>query len=326
MSSLKDSYSNESITSLKPVEAIRFRPGVMLGSADINGCIHAAFEILSNSVDEARAGFGDTINFTIHADNSITVEDFGRGIPLDWNKNEERYNFELLYTEFYSGGKYFDNNYSYSLGLNGLGAMACQCSSEWFDVESRRDKKVYRMHFEKGLPASELEITKAKKHQRTGTIQTWKPDLEVFTEIEIPQATIVDMLKTQAVVNAGLTINFTDERDGYTETYLYPEGILGYVNELAQDEAMTTPFQFSGEGRGRDRADKDEYSVKADIAFCFSNMTQELKYFHNSSYLEHGGSPDKAVKRPTRSRPRHHTRTRPRKRSTTSSSRSSWQT
>ena len=296
MSSLKDSYSNESITSLKPVEAIRFRPGVMLGSADINGCIHAAFEILSNSVDEARAGFGDTINFTIHADNSITVEDFGRGIPLDWNKNEERYNFELLYTEFYSGGKYFDNNYSYSLGLNGLGAMACQCSSEWFDVESRRDKKVYRMHFEKGLPASELEITKAKKHQRTGTIQTWKPDLEVFTEIEIPQATIVDMLKTQAVVNAGLTINFTDERDGYTETYLYPEGILGYVNELAQDEAMTTPFQFSGEGRGRDRADKDEYSVKADIAFCFSNMTQELKYFHNSSYLEHGGSPDKAVK------------------------------
>ena len=296
MSSLKDSYSNESITSLKPVEAIRFRPGVMLGSADINGCIHAAFEILSNSVDEARAGFGDTINFTIHADNSITVEDFGRGIPLDWNKNEERYNFELLYTEFYSGGKYFDNNYSYSLGLNGLGAMACQCSSEWFDVESRRDKKVYRMHFEKGLPASELEITKAKKHQRTGTIQTWKPDLEVFTEIEIPQATIVDMLKTQAVVNAGLTINFTDERDGFTETYLYPEGILGYVNELAQDEAMTTPFQFSGEGRGRDRADKDEYSVKADIAFCFSNMTQELKYFHNSSSLEHGGSPDKAVK------------------------------
>ncbi len=296
MSSLKDSYSNESITSLKPVEAIRFRPGVMLGSADINGCIHAAFEILSNSVDEARAGFGDTINFTIHADNSITVEDFGRGIPLDWNKNEERYNFELLYTEFYSGGKYFDNNYSYSLGLNGLGAMACQCSSEWFDVESRRDKKVYRMHFEKGLPASELEITKAKKHQRTGTIQTWKPDLEVFTEIEIPQSTIIEMLKTQAVVNAGLTINFSDERDGFTETYLYPEGILGYVTELAQDEAMTTPFLFSGEGRGRDRADKEEYSVKADIAFCFSNMTQEIKYFHNSSHLEHGGSPDKAVR------------------------------
>ncbi len=296
MSSLNDSYSNESITSLKPVEAIRFRPGVMLGSADINGCIHAAFEILSNSVDEARAGFGDTINFTIHEDNSITVEDFGRGIPLDWNKNEERYNFELLYTEFYSGGKYFDNNYSYSLGLNGLGAMACQCSSEWFDVESRRDKKIYKMHFEKGLPASELIIEKMKRHQRTGTIQTWKPDLEVFTEIEIPQSVIVDMLKTQAVVNAGLTINFSDERDGFTASYLYPEGILGYVNELAADEAMTTPYQFSGEGRGRDRADKDEYSVKADIAFCFSNMTQELKYFHNSSYLEHGGSPDKAVK------------------------------
>ena len=294
---MSTSYSNESITSLKPVEAIRFRPGVMLGSSDINGCIHAAFEILSNSVDEARAGFGDTINFTIHEDNSITVEDYGRGIPLDWNKNEERYNYELLYTEFYSGGKYFDNNYSYSLGLNGLGAMACQCSSEWFDVESRRDKKVYKMHFEKGVPASELIIEKAKgKQLKTGTIQTWKPDLDVFTEIDIPQQTIITMLKTQAVVNAGLTINFSDQRDGYTETFLYPEGILGYVSELAADEAMTTPYLFSGEGRGKDRADKEEYSVKADIAFCFSNMSQELKYFHNSSFLEHGGSPDKAVK------------------------------
>ena len=296
MSSLKESYTQESITSLKPVEAIRFRPGVMLGSSDINGCIHAAFEILSNSVDEARAGFGDTINFTIHADNSITVEDFGRGIPLDWNKNEERYNYELLYTEFYSGGKYFDNNYSYSLGLNGLGAMACQCSSEWFDVESRRDKKIYKMHFEKGVPASELIVTKDKRTQITGTIQTWKPDLDVFTEIEIPQDVIIRMLKTQTVVNAGLTINFTDKRDGFSESYYYPEGILGYVSELAQDEAMTTPFQFSGEGRGRDRADKEEYSVKADIAFCFSNMTQEIKYFHNSSHLEHGGAPDKAVR------------------------------
>ena len=232
MSSLKESYTQESITSLKPVEAIRFRPGVMLGSSDINGCIHAAFEILSNSVDEARAGFGDTINFTIHADNSITVEDFGRGIPLDWNKNEERYNYELLYTEFYSGGKYFDNNYSYSLGLNGLGAMACQCSSEWFDVESRRDKKIYKMHFEKGVPASELIVTKDKRTQITGTIQTWKPDLDVFTEIEIPQDVIIRMLKTQTVVNAGLTINFTDKRDGFSESYYYPEGILGYVSEL----------------------------------------------------------------------------------------------
>lgn len=297
MSAAKDSYSNESITSLKPVEAIRFRPGVMLGSADINGCIHAAFEILSNSVDEARAGYGDTINFTVHEDNSITVEDFGRGIPLDWNKNEERYNYELLYTEFYSGGKYYDNNYTYSLGLNGLGAMACQCSSAWFEVESRRDNKIYNMRFEKGVPVTELQISRDKsKLRRTGTKQTWLPDLEVFTEIDIPKEELIGILKTQAVVNAGLTINFYDERDGTSETFLYPEGILGYVSELAGEDAMTTPFQFSGEGKGRDRADKEDYAVKADIAFCFSNKVQVLKYFHNSSHLEHGGSPDKAVR------------------------------
>ena len=294
---MKQAYTNESITSLKPVEAIRYRPGVMLGSADINGCIHAFFEILSNSIDEHRAGFGNTINVTAHRDGAITIEDFGRGIPLDWNKGEARYNFELLYTEFYSGGKYFDGNYSYSLGLNGLGAMACQCSSEWFDVESRRDGEIYQMHFEKGVPVGKLRKRKDNaKKQKTGTIQTWKPDLEVFTEIEIPQDTLKDILKIQAVINAGLKISFLDERDGYKEEYLYPQGIKGYVEELANDESITTPFLFSGEGKGRDRADKEDYSVKADIAFCFSNKNQALKYFHNSSFLEHGGSPDKAVK------------------------------
>ena len=292
---MKQSYTNESITSLKPVEAIRFRPGVMLGSSDINGCIHAFFEILSNSIDECRAGYGDVVNVIIHKDDSITVEDFGRGIPLDWNSKENRYNYELLYTEFYSGGKYFDDNYSYSLGLNGLGAMACQCSSEWFDVQSRRDGKIYSMHFEKGVPVSKLQISKDKE-KRTGTIQTWKPDLEVFTEIVMPQEEIIHILKTQAVVNTGIKITFSDERDGFKEEYIYPDGILGYVEELTEGEAMTTPFLFSGEGTGRDRADKEDYSVKADVAFCFSNKVQTIKYFHNSSFLEHGGSPDKATR------------------------------
>ena len=293
----KSSYSNESIKSLRPVEAIRFRPGVMLGSADINGCMHAVFEILSNSVDEARAGYGTEIVFTIHHDLSITIEDHGRGIPLDWNEPEQKYNWELCYCTLYSGGKYLNDNYQYSLGLNGLGAMACQCSSAWFDVESRRDGKIYRMHFEKGEPVGELKVQRDKtKPQQTGTSQTWLPDLEVFTEIDIPKEAVEEMLKTQAVVNAGLRFVFSDERDGTKEEFCYPEGILGYVQELTGLDSMTEPFVFSADGRGKDREDKEEYDVKAEVAFCFNNKVQALKYFHNSSPLEYGGSPDKAVK------------------------------
>lgn len=291
----KGNYTNESIKSLSPVEAIRFRPEVMLGSADINGCMHAVFEILSNSVDEARAGYGDTIRFTIHADNSITIEDYGRGVPLAMNEGEGRYNYELVYMEMYSGGKYYNDNYSFSLGLNGLGAMACQCSSAWFDVESRRDGKIYRMHFEKGIPVGDLSVKRDKKPQQTGTVQTWLPDLDVFTETVLDRQAVADMLRNQAIANAGLSFVFRDEREDYEETFLYPEGITGYVSELGSD-AMTEPYSFSGSGRGRDREDKPDYDVKAEIAFCFDAKNSRLCYFHNSSPLEHGGSPDKAVR------------------------------
>ena len=293
----KKDYSNESIRSLRPVEAVRMRPGVMLGSADIEGCMHAVFEILSNSIDEARAGYGNEIRLTIHPDDSITIEDHGRGVPMDMNKQEGKYNYILIYTEFYAGGKFFNENYDYSLGLNGLGAMACQSSSAWFDVESRRDGKIYKMHFEKGEPVGEMEVRRDKtRPQQTGTIQTWLPDLNVFTEISVIKERILETLKTQAVVNAGLKFIFSDERDGTKEEICYPKGILEYVEELAGQEAMTEPFTFGGQGTGRDRADKDAYDVKADVAFCFSNKSPVIRYFHNSSPLEHGGSPDKAVR------------------------------
>ena len=288
-------YTNESISSLTPVEAIRFRPEVMLGSSDINGCIHALFEILSNSVDEARAGYGNRIDITIHQDNSITIEDFGRGIPLDMNKKEGRYNYELIYMEMYSGGKYSDDNYQFSLGLNGLGAMACQCSSAWFHVESKRDGKIYSMDFEKGLPKGELKKKKDVMPQITGTKQTWLPDLEVFTEIEIPYDTLSEMIKYQAVTNAGLTFHLTDERENKSETFSYPNGIIEYVSEISSN-GLSEPYFFSGQGEGKDREDKEPYTVKAEVAFCFDNEHTLMQYFHNSSPLEYGGSPEKAVR------------------------------
>lgn len=291
----KKVYDNTSITSLKGADRVRKRPGVIFGSDDLEGCIHGAFEIISNSVDEAKTGHGNKIEVTKFKDGSIQVKDYGRGVPMDWNETEKRYNWELCYNELYAGSKYDNSTYDYSLGLNGLGAAATQYASEWFDVTSVRDGYEYSMHFEKGEPKGKLKKVKSKS-RKTGTVQRWKPDDEVFTEVVIPLHRLQEMLKQQAIVNAGILFALSDEETGESFDYIYSEGIKGYAEELANEEAMTVPFIFSGEGKGRDRADRDEYSVKAEIAFCFSNKTQTLKYFHNSSDLEHGGSPDKAVK------------------------------
>ena len=291
----KKAYDNSSISALKGADRVRKRPGVIFGSDDLEGCIHGVFEIISNSVDEAKSGHGKKIEVSRFKDGSIQVRDYGRGIPMDWNEKEGRYNHELVFEELYAGGKYSDSNYDYSLGLNGLGSAATQYASEWFDVTSTRDGYDYSMHYEKGVAKGKLKKVKTKS-RKTGTVQRWKPDDEVFTDVNIPLHRIQEMLKQQAIVNAGIRFTLSDEESGETFDYIYPDGIKGYVEELANEEAMTTPFIFSGEGKGRDRADRDEYSVKAEIAFCFSNKTQTLKYFHNSSFLEHGGSPDKAVK------------------------------
>lgn len=288
-------YGNDSITSLKGPDRVRKRPGVIFGSDDIEGCIHSFFEIVSNSVDEAKAGYGNKIDISKFEDGSFEVKDYGRGVPMDWNEKENNYNVILVFGELYSGGKMDNSNYDYSLGLNGLGAAATQYASEWFEVTSVRDGYEYFMRFEKGIPIGELKKKKTKSKE-TGTTIRWKPDIEVFTEIDIPLERIQEILKQQSIVNAGLSFSLYDELSMDSFEYLYENGIQDYVQEIAGTEYLTEPQLFSGEGRGRDRADKDDYSVKADIAFCFSNKTQLLKYFHNSSPLDYGGSPDKAVK------------------------------
>lgn len=288
-------YDNNSISALKGADRIRKRVAVMLGSDDIQGVQHGVFEIISNSIDEARSGHGNQINITINKDNSIKVEDFGRGVPMDWNKTEERYNWELIFCEMYSGSKYDNTTYDFSLGINGLGTFATQASSEWFEVESRRDNKIYKMSFEKGEPVGKLSKTKdTVKPQKTGTIQTFKPDLEVFTDIVIDKDWYLQMLKEQAIVNAGLIFNFEDKRDGTKEKICYPEGILGYAKELSGEETLTDPINFTFEGSGKDRADKPNYKVKGEIVIIFNNKSDEALYFHNSSPLSYGGSPRRA--------------------------------
>ena len=294
------SYGNESISSLKGADRVRKRPGVIFGSDGLEGCEHAVFEIVSNSIDEAREGYGSVINVTRYSDGSFEVEDFGRGCPVDYNPAEERYNWELVFCELYAGGKY-DNeageSYEYSLGLNGLGSCATQYASEYMDVTVWRDGFQYRLHFEKGENVGGLQKEPTTR-KKTGSLIRWKPDREVFTDIDVPPEYFTDMLRRQAVVNAGVSFVFRSQVNGKFETteFRYENGIVDYVKELAGETAFTQPYFCQTERRGRDREDKPEYKVKLSAAFCFSNSINCIEYYHNSSWLEHGGAPEKAAR------------------------------
>ena len=291
------SYNNESITSLKGADRVRLRPGVIFGSDGIEGCEHSVFEILSNSIDEAREGFGKVIEITKFKDKSIMIKDYGRGVPVDFNQKEERYNWELVFCELYAGGKYQNNsgeNYEYSLGLNGLGTCATQYSSEYMDAEIIRDGFRYSLHFEKGENVGGLK-KEPTSYPRTGTTIKWRPDIEVFTDINIPSEYFHDVLKKQAIVNAGLKFVFKDETKGETTEYVYQDGIKDYLAELTGENGFTNVYYLETETSGRDREDKPEYKLKYQTAFCFNNNVNLIQYFHNSSWLEYGGSPDKAV-------------------------------
>ena len=304
MSRKKQEYGNESIEVLEGEDRVRKRPAVIFGSDGLDGCEHAVFEIVSNAIDEAREGHGDLIVVTRYADRSIEVEDFGRGCPVDWNEKVGRYNWELVFCEMYAGGKYNNNQssgiYEYSLGLNGLGTCATQYASEYFDAVIHRDGFQYTLHFEKGRIVGKLE-KKPTERKKTGSLFHWKPDLEVFTDIDIPAEYYADMLKRQAVVNAGVTFRFRNQVGNKFETteYRYDKGIFDYINEITETEhsdPLTMPQYWEAERVGRDRADMDDYKVKITAALCFAKSGSHTEYYHNSSWLEYGGAPEKAVR------------------------------
>ena len=303
----KPTYGNEAITALKGADRVRRRPGVIFGSDGLDGCEQAVFEILSNSIDEAREGHGQLITVTRFLDHSIEVEDQGRGCPVDWNEKEQRWNWELVFCELYAGGNYKNNegeNYEYALGLNGLGSCSTQYASRYMDVTVWRDGFEYQLHFERGEivgeTGEELKKTPLTKNKRkTGTRTRWLPDLDVFTDIDIPVEYYLDTIRRQAVVNAGITFRFRNETasgEFEEQDFLYEQGIVDYVREIAGEEVLTDPVFWETERRGKDREDKDEYKVKLSVCFCFSNKVTAVEHYHNSSWLEHGGSPDKAMR------------------------------
>jgi DNA gyrase subunit B len=295
---VKQSYGNDSIKSLKGAERVRKRPSVIFGSDGLEGCQHSFFEILSNSIDEAREGYGDLIEVIRHNDMSITVEDYGRGIPLDYNNREKKYNWELVYCELYAGGKYNNRsseNYEFSLGLNGLGSCATQYSSEFMDVVVCRDGYKFNLHFEKGENIGGLKKEKFN-YKSTGTIQRFKPDVDVFTDIDIPLDYYKNTIKRQAIVNSGIRFKIFDEASGENIEYFYENGIKDYLDEINDDNNFIDLMYFEADGVGKDRIDKPDYKVKFQLAMMFNNNITLLEHYHNSSFLEHGGSPNKAVK------------------------------
>lgn len=294
----KVTYNNESLTVLKGADRVRKRPAVIFGSDGIEGCQHTVFEILSNSIDEAREGFGNKIEVTRHIDESITIVDYGRGCPVDYNEVEKRYNWELVFCEMYAGGKYANNeeeNYSFSLGLNGLGLCATQYSSEYMEVEVVRDSYKYNLKFKKGENIGGLKKEKTDI-DKTYTCIKWKPDIEVFTDINIQIDYFKDVLKKQSIVNSGLKFILLDEKTKEEYEFLYENGIQDYINEISKEKDFTSVYNLTHEAKGKDRIDKPEYRLKFEIAFTFNNDVNILEYYHNSSFLEYGGSPDKAIK------------------------------
>ncbi len=296
----KAGYSDIDIEMLEGADRVRKRPAVIFGSNGISGCEHSVFEILSNSIDEAREGYGDKITLTRYSDGSVEVQDCGRGIPVGYNEKYGRENWELIFCEMYAGGKYNTNSggsYEYSLGLNGLGLCATQFASEYMDAEIKKDGTRYTLHFEKGVNIGGL-TAEAYGKKDTGTKIRWKPDLEVFTDIDISLEYYQQVLQRQAIVNPKVRFELKNQIKGGFETfvYYYENGISDYVKELTGEAALTSVQFWQAERSGRDRADLPEYKVKLNVALTFSNKKQLIEYYHNSSFLEFGGSPDNAVK------------------------------
>ena len=295
----KQQYGNDSIKSLKGADRVRLRPAVIFGSDDAKGCKHTLFEILSNSIDEAKSGYGEVIKVTKHKDLSWTIQDFGRGIPLDWNEGEQRYNWELVLCEMWAGGKYEqgeDESYENSLGTNGLGLTSSQYASEFMNVTSIRDGFVYKMGFAHGEPITELSKVVNVGQEPTGTTITYKPDTQVFTDIDINFEEVAQICKEQSVIAKGIKIVLVDEINEINHEFYYENGIIDYIKELGSDKAISDCITISGKGVGKDADDRKPYKASFEMVLCFTNTDPRQLYFHNSSNLEQGGSTQVATR------------------------------
>lgn len=291
-------YDNDSIKSLGILGGVRAKPA----SVGIENQNHTFIEILANAIDEANAGYGNEIIVIKNKDGSVTVRDFGRGVPMDKNKDGE-YAYKKVFDELWAGGKYDNNksedgNYKYSLGTNGLGACSTNYTSDFFIANAwYGDGKKYTVKYTKGVENKDGLII-ADDDEPRGTKITWKPSAEVFRgKSEIDDDFIIATLEDQAVVNGGLKFTFINDKTGEKTEYYYENGVVDYIKSLSnEDHVLTDVAFFSTEKKGRDNEEDEDYKIKADIYFSFNRETSFSRYYHNSSWLENGGTPEDFIK------------------------------
>ena len=284
-------YGQSAITSYKDEDQVRKRPSVIFGTNDEYGAAHGIYEIIANAIDEARAGYGTEIKVSIWEDGTVEVSDDGRGVPMDWNEKEQKFNWELVFCTLYASGKYDSSNYGDALGLNGLGATAMQYASEFMDVYSTRDGKTSVMHFAKGRPAGDMQVIPAIR-EGSGTTIKFKPDSEVFINIRdmaLPPEYYVNILRRQAMLHAGLKIVFWHEKIGREVVMYYPNGIADFLGAVCERPLIKEVASYNDSKWGTDREEEDKYELKMRCAFTFSRETSLNELYHNGSHLYEGG-------------------------------------
>ncbi|MBE0602351.1 MAG: DNA gyrase subunit B, partial [Deltaproteobacteria bacterium] len=274
-------YTGDNIQVLKGLEAVRKRPAMYIGSTDTHGLHHLVYEVVDNSIDEAMAGFCDTITVVIHTDNSVTVEDNGRGIPVDVMPEEKKPAAEVVLTVLHAGGKFDRETYKVSGGLHGVGVSVVNALSETLIAEIRRDGSVHQIGFARGLTVSPLKIT--GKSRKTGTRITFKPDSEVFTETEFSFDVLSQRLRELSFLNAGLKISILDERSDKNHEFQYKGGIVEFVKHLNRNKMPLHPKPVFIEG------EKD--SVQIEVALQYNDSYQETVFsFVNNINTQDGGT------------------------------------
>ena len=281
---------DDSIKALKGAERVRRRPGVMFGSDDLNGAFHTVKEIVGNSLDEASDGYGNKIDVTLCKDNSIVVRDYGRGVPMGWNKKENRYNWDLIYNELYAGGKYVDADYEFHIGLNGLGCAAVQYTSKWMVVDSFRNGVKTTKHFEGGYPVGELE--EASTHEPNGTRVQWIIDTDVFPNTAIPFNSYIKYCKAQAHLNK-VTIRLTNENTNTCLEFV-GKGCESLLREHIGDDNIEDVFTYNTKVSGADAQHRGKhYTAACEIVIAITNdsSTHENLYYHNTADITSGVHP-----------------------------------